>query len=176
MYSLKPHCLVSQSLAGQRVCRVWGSVYGLRHLRHVSDPLLHSEGQKCRRCPQQTLSSHGESFSAQRMDAGPASPGAARCVLACSSGKECSKQLSTRTDTNKHTRCLTGLTLVCLDPQFLRRGLGDFFIGCFFITELSTPFICLGKILIQVIHLWIKTFLYVRRNIKYVTCEYICTV
>ncbi|XP_024910627.1 protein FAM57A-like isoform X2 [Cynoglossus semilaevis] len=32
---------------------------------------------------------------------------------------------------------------------FLRRGLGDFFIGCFFITELSTPFICLGKILIQ---------------------------
>lgn len=32
---------------------------------------------------------------------------------------------------------------------FFRRGLGDFFIGCFFITEFSTPFICLGKILIQ---------------------------
>lgn len=32
---------------------------------------------------------------------------------------------------------------------FLRRGLGDFFIGCFFITECSTPFVSLGKILIQ---------------------------
>uniref|UniRef100_A0A3Q3E1D7 Protein FAM57A-like n=2 Tax=Hippocampus comes TaxID=109280 RepID=A0A3Q3E1D7_HIPCM len=32
---------------------------------------------------------------------------------------------------------------------FLRRGLGDFFIGCFFITEFSTPFLCFGKILIQ---------------------------
>ncbi|XP_030007427.1 ceramide synthase-like isoform X1 [Sphaeramia orbicularis] len=33
---------------------------------------------------------------------------------------------------------------------FFRRGLGDFFIGCFFITEFSTPFISIGKILIQV--------------------------
>lgn len=32
---------------------------------------------------------------------------------------------------------------------FLRRGLGDFFIGCFFITEFSTPFVSVGKILIQ---------------------------
>ncbi|KAK7883153.1 hypothetical protein WMY93_029327 [Mugilogobius chulae] len=32
---------------------------------------------------------------------------------------------------------------------FFRRGLGDFFIGCFFITEFSTPFIAVGKILIQ---------------------------
>lgn len=32
---------------------------------------------------------------------------------------------------------------------FFRRGLGDFFIGCLFITEFSTPFISLGKILIQ---------------------------
>ncbi|XP_071377042.1 TLC domain-containing protein 3A-like [Centroberyx affinis] len=31
----------------------------------------------------------------------------------------------------------------------LRRGLGDFFIGCMFITECSTPFVSLGKILIQ---------------------------
>lgn len=31
----------------------------------------------------------------------------------------------------------------------LRRGLGDFFVGCFFISELSTPFISIGKILIQ---------------------------
>ncbi|XP_014871703.1 protein FAM57A-like [Poecilia latipinna] len=32
---------------------------------------------------------------------------------------------------------------------FFRRGLGDFFIGCMFITELSTPFVSIGKILIQ---------------------------
>ncbi|XP_055003788.1 ceramide synthase-like isoform X2 [Boleophthalmus pectinirostris] len=32
---------------------------------------------------------------------------------------------------------------------FFRRGLGDFFIGCFFITEFSSPFISIGKILIQ---------------------------
>ncbi|XP_044057801.1 TLC domain-containing protein 3A-like [Siniperca chuatsi] len=32
---------------------------------------------------------------------------------------------------------------------FFRRGLGDFFIGCLFTTEFSTPFISLGKILIQ---------------------------
>ncbi|XP_061137604.1 TLC domain-containing protein 3A-like [Syngnathus typhle] len=32
---------------------------------------------------------------------------------------------------------------------FFRRGLGDFFIGCFLITEFSTPFLCFGKILIQ---------------------------
>lgn len=32
---------------------------------------------------------------------------------------------------------------------FFRRGLGDFFIGCMFTTEFSTPFISVGKILIQ---------------------------
>ncbi|XP_022070823.1 TLC domain-containing protein 3A [Acanthochromis polyacanthus] len=32
---------------------------------------------------------------------------------------------------------------------FLRRGLGDFFIGCMFTTEFSTPFLCIGQILIQ---------------------------
>ncbi|XP_028319586.1 protein FAM57A-like isoform X1 [Gouania willdenowi] len=32
---------------------------------------------------------------------------------------------------------------------FFRKGLGDFFIGCLFITEFSTPFISIGKILIQ---------------------------
>uniref|UniRef100_G3NP13 TLC domain containing 3A n=1 Tax=Gasterosteus aculeatus TaxID=69293 RepID=G3NP13_GASAC len=32
---------------------------------------------------------------------------------------------------------------------FFRRGLGDFFIGCFFIAEFSTPFVSMGKILIQ---------------------------
>ncbi|XP_068601488.1 TLC domain-containing protein 3A-like [Brachionichthys hirsutus] len=32
---------------------------------------------------------------------------------------------------------------------FFRRGLGDFFIGCLFTTECSTPFISMGKILIQ---------------------------
>ncbi|KAM3849625.1 ceramide synthase-like [Diretmus argenteus] len=32
---------------------------------------------------------------------------------------------------------------------FFRRGLGDFFIGCIFTTEFSTPFVSFGKILIQ---------------------------
>ncbi|CAL8360329.1 unnamed protein product [Merluccius merluccius] len=32
---------------------------------------------------------------------------------------------------------------------FFRRGLGDFFIACFWMTEFSTPFVSLGKILIQ---------------------------
>lgn len=39
---------------------------------------------------------------------------------------------------------------VCLSPQFFRRDQGDFFVGCLFLTELSTPFVSLGKILIQV--------------------------
>ncbi|KAM7399777.1 hypothetical protein PAMP_019021 [Pampus punctatissimus] len=32
---------------------------------------------------------------------------------------------------------------------FFRRGLGDFFVGCLFTTEFSTPFISVGKVLIQ---------------------------
>ncbi|XP_068440859.1 TLC domain-containing protein 3A-like [Clinocottus analis] len=32
---------------------------------------------------------------------------------------------------------------------FFRQGLGDFFIGCLFIIEFSTPFVSVGKILIQ---------------------------
>ncbi|XP_040901677.1 TLC domain-containing protein 3A-like [Toxotes jaculatrix] len=32
---------------------------------------------------------------------------------------------------------------------FFRRGLGDFFVGCLFNAEFSTPFISIGKILIQ---------------------------
>ncbi|KAE8295640.1 Protein CT120 [Larimichthys crocea] len=32
---------------------------------------------------------------------------------------------------------------------FFRRGLGDFFVGCLFMTEFSTPFVSIGKILIQ---------------------------
>ncbi|KAL2095753.1 hypothetical protein ACEWY4_007901 [Coilia grayii] len=41
------------------------------------------------------------------------------------------------------------LTVFMPVTLFLRRGLGDFFIGCFFITELSTPFVSAGKVLIQ---------------------------
>ncbi|XP_078785637.1 ceramide synthase isoform X2 [Oryzias latipes] len=32
---------------------------------------------------------------------------------------------------------------------FFRRGLGDFFVGCFLTTEFSSPFVSIGKILIQ---------------------------
>ncbi|XP_048840503.1 TLC domain-containing protein 3A [Brienomyrus brachyistius] len=41
------------------------------------------------------------------------------------------------------------LTLLLPVTMFFRSGLGDFFIGCLFLTELSTPFVSLGKILIQ---------------------------
>ena len=41
------------------------------------------------------------------------------------------------------------LTRLCL-PQFCRQGRGDFFQGLLFLAELSTPFVCLGKVLIQV--------------------------
>lgn len=46
--------------------------------------------------------------------------------------------------------CINTLIKHSLTPQFFRRGLGDFFVGCLFTTEFSTPFISLGKILIQV--------------------------
>ncbi|RXM90569.1 Protein FAM57A [Acipenser ruthenus] len=41
------------------------------------------------------------------------------------------------------------VTLPLLSLQFFRNELGDFFIGCLFTAELSTPFVSLGKILIQ---------------------------
>ncbi|CAL1570828.1 unnamed protein product [Knipowitschia caucasica] len=44
---------------------------------------------------------------------------------------------------------VTLLTVFMPVALFLRRGLGDFFIGCFFTTEFSSPFIAIGKILIQ---------------------------
>lgn len=34
--------------------------------------------------------------------------------------------------------------------QHFRGELGDFFVGCIFMAELSTPFVSLGKILMQV--------------------------
>lgn len=47
--------------------------------------------------------------------------------------------------------CVFTLHVLCLSaPQFFRKDQGDFFIGCLFLTELSTPFVSLGKILIQV--------------------------
>lgn len=44
------------------------------------------------------------------------------------------------------------LSLHCLgpSPQVWRQGKGDFFLGCMLMAEVSTPFVCLGKILIQV--------------------------
>lgn len=41
------------------------------------------------------------------------------------------------------------LTILLPVTLFLRKDQGDFFIGCLFLTELSTPFVSLGKILIQ---------------------------
>uniref|UniRef100_A0A672H138 TLC domain containing 3A n=1 Tax=Salarias fasciatus TaxID=181472 RepID=A0A672H138_SALFA len=42
------------------------------------------------------------------------------------------------------------LTILLPVTLFFRKDQGDFFIGCLFLTELSTPFVSLGKILIQV--------------------------
>lgn len=44
------------------------------------------------------------------------------------------------------------LTILLPVTLFFRRDQGDYFIGCLFLTELSTPFVSLGKILIQVTH------------------------
>lgn len=41
------------------------------------------------------------------------------------------------------------LTILLPVTLFFRKDQGDFFIGCLFLTELSTPFVSLGKILIQ---------------------------
>ncbi|KAK1787790.1 hypothetical protein P4O66_016276 [Electrophorus voltai] len=41
------------------------------------------------------------------------------------------------------------LTLLFPFTMFLRNDQGDYFIGCLFLTEISTPFVSLGKILIQ---------------------------
>lgn len=40
--------------------------------------------------------------------------------------------------------------LSVLSSQVWRQGKGDFFLGCLLMAEVSTPFVCLGKILIQV--------------------------
>ncbi|KAM8975371.1 TLC domain-containing protein 3A [Pelodytes ibericus] len=45
-----------------------------------------------------------------------------------------------------HTAILTILVPIGL---FLRRDIGDFFVGCLYIAEMSTPFVSFGKVLIQ---------------------------
>ncbi|PKU29165.1 protein hypothetical protein [Limosa lapponica baueri] len=43
------------------------------------------------------------------------------------------------------------MVLVCFPVAALwRQGKGDFFLGCLLMAELSTPFVCLGKVLILV--------------------------
>ncbi|XP_067881219.1 ceramide synthase-like [Heterodontus francisci] len=44
----------------------------------------------------------------------------------------------------------TVMFTVCFPVSvFMRNGRGDFFVGCMFMAEVSTPFVCLGKVLIQ---------------------------
>ncbi|XP_075445695.1 TLC domain-containing protein 3A isoform X2 [Ascaphus truei] len=45
-----------------------------------------------------------------------------------------------------HTAILTILVPIAL---FFRRDIGDFFVGCLYVAEMSTPFVSLGKVLIQ---------------------------
>ncbi|TFJ96183.1 sodium:proton antiporter [Platysternon megacephalum] len=47
------------------------------------------------------------------------------------------------------------MVLVCFPISALwRQGKGDFFLGCMLMAELSTPFVCLGKVLILVSTRW----------------------
>lgn len=48
------------------------------------------------------------------------------------------------------SRALSAAPHRCLCSQHFRGELGDFFVGCIFTAELSTPFVSLGKILMQV--------------------------
>lgn len=77
-----------QPLAGQWVCVVRSSLYGLRHLCHVPEPLPYSEGQRSRHFIQLPLSSDSEGFPHQGLDVGPPSPGAASHFHAHHTGKK----------------------------------------------------------------------------------------
>ncbi|KAM8853261.1 TLC domain-containing protein 3A-like isoform 2-T2 [Synchiropus picturatus] len=126
-------------LAGGHLRGLWSSLHGRRHLLHVSDPLLQPEGEGSHKSRGDSLPPDGQSFSHQGVDVGPPSPHSASRLHAHHS--------SERSDMS-HTSRSTVLTPVS-DPQLLRRGLGDFFVGCLFLTELSSPFIAIGRILIQ---------------------------
>uniref|UniRef100_A0A8C8S986 TLC domain containing 3B n=1 Tax=Pelusios castaneus TaxID=367368 RepID=A0A8C8S986_9SAUR len=64
------------------------------------------------------------------------------------------RSLRTVTRAYLHKECLMVLhhlcmVLVCFPISVLwRQGKGDFFLGCMLMAELSTPFVCLGKVLI----------------------------
>ncbi|XP_043911360.1 TLC domain-containing protein 3A isoform X2 [Protopterus annectens] len=57
---------------------------------------------------------------------------------------------------------------------FLRRGLGDFLVGCLLMMEMSTPFLSLGKILIQ-FHLQ-NTLLYKANGILLLLTFFFCRI
>ena len=44
----------------------------------------------------------------------------------------------------------SGQAVSFFSSQVWHQGKGDFFLGCLLMAEVSTPFVCLGKILIQV--------------------------
>lgn len=44
---------------------------------------------------------------------------------------------------------MTSIPYFPFSLQRLREDLGDFFVGCIFMAELSTPFVSLGRVLIQ---------------------------
>uniref|UniRef100_A0A3P8ZWS4 TLC domain-containing protein n=1 Tax=Esox lucius TaxID=8010 RepID=A0A3P8ZWS4_ESOLU len=70
-----------------------------------------------------------------------------------------------------HIALLTVFTPITL---FLRTGLGgDFFIGCFFMAEFSTPFVSLGKVLIQLglEDSWLHTVNSVVALLSFFTCR-----
>lgn len=58
-------------------------------------------------------------------------------------------------ESKRESRCSPGIqaepgAVSSLSSQVWRQGKGDFFLGCLLMAEVSTPFVCLGKILIQV--------------------------
>lgn len=69
-----------------------------------------------------------------------------------------------------------GVILFILVPvtQGIRGDLGDFFVGCIFIAELSTPFVSLGKVLIQLKQQ--HTLLYKVNGILTLTTFFFCRI
>lgn len=83
-----------QSLAGEWICSIWSSLYGQRPLRHVSEPLPYTEGQRSCQFIQQPLSADSEGFPHQGLDVGAPSCSPSSHFHAHHSGKNGEGSLS----------------------------------------------------------------------------------
>lgn len=137
-----------QALAGSRVHLGAGALHDLRHLCHVPVPLAQEPGEG---------DPGEEALAGQRVELPPAGaadgdppplhphrahphhPGEG----CCRSPWTCWLLAPGHLSAGPRAQC-------CLSLQHFRGELGDFFVGCIFTAELSTPFVSLGKILMQV--------------------------